>query len=666
MSTPGGVQGTVLTGTPITVAVISPGMVGGQVAHEARRAVGVVANVERLRSIDELVALVEGSEAARVGDVAVIFATDEVGRLDDVAAILSGHRALSTSRLALLTERTALTGIGRAFDTDLVCEVIAVPWRPGAIEFRAAAQLSRWMRDNRPDDDRTSRLGTEDTVGVGHAPLIEALSHSTDRLTEEFVAACEKVLGPRPRLQLPAGVRLTHQGQPVDAVGVVLSGSVALTRDTPVGEVILHHATTGRIVGLVSLADRGHAYVTATTTTDVELILLSIEQLDRALKENPQTEQILAALLISSLTKRLSRSEILQVEKIELAAAVEAQRAATQEALEALEQARLELLAQERFATLGELAAGVAHELNNPVAALERANDHLRSDLATILATHPQGRLIGETVTAARTRSAVSTREERAARRALEGVVGDRELARRLVTLGMDQDTRPQEVRALVADPARLEAAIAAASIGREERNVVTATERIRALVASLSTYVRPEGELEQDVDVREVLEDSLRLTAHRLRGVEIERVYDDVPTVPGRAGELAQVWTNILSNAADALSGAVKDAQAQGLELHPEVTVRVVAEAAGVRVDVVDNGPGIAPQTLPRIFEPRFTTNHGKVRFGLGLGMGLAKAVVDAHGGTIDVSSRPGRTCVRVVLPTTTGAQRPDPKEEP
>ena len=63
MSTPGGVQGTVLTGTPITVAVISPGMVGGQVAHEARRAVGVVANVERLRSLDELLALVEGSEA---------------------------------------------------------------------------------------------------------------------------------------------------------------------------------------------------------------------------------------------------------------------------------------------------------------------------------------------------------------------------------------------------------------------------------------------------------------------------------------------------------------------------------------------------------------------------------------------------------------------------
>ncbi|QPL05462.1 MULTISPECIES: sensor histidine kinase [Actinomyces] len=647
------------TQAPLTVAVISPGMVGGQVAHEAGRSVGEVANVERLHFLDELVALVDGPEAERIGDVAVIFATDEVGRLDDVATVLAGHHALATARLALLTERTALTGIGHAFDTDLVREVIAVPWRPGAIESRAAAQLRRWMRDNRPGDVRRRLLGAGRSATLTHAPLIESLSHSTDRLTEEFIDACEKVLGPRPRLQLPAGVRLTHQGQPVDAVGVVLSGSVALTRDTPVGEVILHHATTGRIVGLVSLAERGKAFVTATTTTDVELILLSIEQLDRALKENPVTEQILAALLISSLTKRLARSEILQVEKIELAAAVEAQRVATQEALDALEQARLELLAQERFATLGELAAGVAHELNNPVSALERANDHLRADLMTIMSTHPQGPLIRESVMAALSRSAVSTRDERAARRALEKVVGDRELARRLVSLGMDADTPHEEVRALVADPARLEVALAAASIGREERNVRTATERVRRLVSSLSTYVRPEGEMEQEVDVREVLEDSLRLTAHRLRGVEIERDYDDVPTVPGRAGELAQVWTNILSNAADALTGAVKEAEAQGREFHPEVSVRVASEAAGVRVDVVDNGPGIAPETLPRIFEPRFTTNHGKVRFGLGLGMGLAKSVVDAHDGTIDVDSRPGRTRVRVVLPTN---RRPAP----
>ncbi len=660
----------------LVVAVVSPASLGSQAAHEIEPAVRAAADVLRVRTLAELFArAASGSEP--LGRVPLIVATDEVGSLDDVAAAIDHYPVLASARLVLLTERSELTDLGRAVDEDFIREVV-VPWTPGAIADRAAAQTSRWMRDHLPDDERRHRLGRADEPPEGRSPLLEALNHSNDRLTAELIAACEAVLGPRPRLHLPPGVRLAHQGQVVDAVCVVVSGAVALTRHTRVGEVTLHHATTGRIVGLVSLATQGRAYVTATTTTDVELILLSIEQLDRALRENPATEQTLAALIIGSLTTRLSRSEVLQVEKIELAAAVEAERAQATQALEALEQARLELLAQERFATLGELAAGVAHELNNPVAALEGANAHLREDLASLLAGHPDGEMVLRTAAHARTRPAASTRQERAARRALEAVVGDRELARRLVSLGLDADSDPQRVRDLAGDPQRLATALAAASVGRQERNVALATKRIRGLVSALSTYVRPEGEMVQDVDVREVLEDSLRLTAHRLRDVAIERDYAEVGAVPGRAGELAQVWTNILSNAADALAGAGAGAAAAGAgdapdggaeepsDFAPRLVIAVASEPDGVRVDVTDNGPGIDPQVLPRIFEPRFTTKHGRVRFGLGLGMGLAKSVVDAHGGTIAVDSRPGRTRVTVRLPAEPPQRAPERKDQP
>ena len=670
------------TGAPgperLVVAVVSPASLGSQAAHEIEPAVRAVADVLRVRTLAELFARAAAPGPEPLGRVPLIVATDEVGSLDDVAAAIDHYPVLASARLVLLTERSELTDLGRAVDEDFIREVVVVPWTPGAIADRAAAQTSRWMRDHLPDDERRHRLGRADEPPEGRSPLLEALNHSNDRLTAELIAACEAVLGPRPRLHLPPGVRLAHQGQVVDAVCVVVSGAVALTRHTRVGEVTLHHATTGRIVGLVSLATQGRAYVTATTTTDVELILLSIEQLDRALRENPATEQILAALLIGSLTTRLSRSEVLQVEKIELAAAVEAERAQATEALEALEQARLELLAQERFATLGELAAGVAHELNNPVAALEGANAHLREDLASLLAGHPDGEMVLRTAAHARTRPAASTRQERAARRALEAVVGDRELARRLVSLGLDADSDPQRVRDLADDPQRLATALAAASVGRQERNVALATKRIRGLVSALSTYVRPEGEMVQDVDVREVLEDSLRLTAHRLRDVAIERDYAEVGAVPGRAGELAQVWTNILSNAADALAGAGAGAPAAGAgdapdggagepsDFAPRLVIAVASEPDGVRVDVTDNGPGIDPQVLPRIFEPRFTTKHGRVRFGLGLGMGLAKSVVDAHGGTIAVDSRPGRTRVTVRLPAEPPQRAPERKDQP
>lgn len=661
------------TGAPgperLVVAVVSPASLGSQAAHEIEPAVRAAADVLRVRTLAELFARAAAPGPEPLGRVPLIVATDEVGSLDDVAAAIDHYPVLASARLVLLTERSELTDLGRAVDEDLIREVVAVPWTPGAIADRAAAQTSRWMRDHLPDDERRRLLGRADEPPEGRSPLLEALTHSNDRLTAELIAACEAVLGPRPRLRLPPGVRLAHQGQVVDAVCVVVSGAVALTRHTRVGEVTLHHATTGRIVGLVSLATQGRAYVTATTTTDVELILLSIEQLDRALRENPATEQTLAALLIGSLTTRLSRSEVLQVEKIELAAAVEAERAQATQALEALEQARLELLAQERFATLGELAAGVAHELNNPVAALEGANAHLREDLASLLAGHPDGEMVLSTAAHARTRPAASTRQERAARRALEAVVGDRELARRLVSLGLDADSDPQRVRDLAGDPRRLATALAAASVGRQERNVALATKRIRGLVSALSTYVRPEGEMLQDVDVREVLEDSLRLTAHRLRDVAIERDYAEVGAVPGRAGELAQVWTNILSNAADALAGAGAGAAAGAgapSDFAPRLVIAVAGEPDGVRVDVTDNGPGIDPQVLPRIFEPRFTTKHGRVRFGLGLGMGLAKSVVDAHGGTIAVDSRPGRTRVTVRLPAEPPQRATERKDQP
>ena len=665
----------------LVVAVVSPTSLGTQAAHEVTPAVRALADVVRVRTLAELFrwASTGRSDAARGSPptasaaapaasdssafaapavapalVALIIATDEVGSLDDVAAAVAHYPALATARLVLLTERAELHDLGRAIDEDLVREVIAVPWTSGAIGERARAQIRRWMRDRLPDDD-PRRL--RDGDGLDHSPLLEALTHHSDALTAELIAACEQVLGPRPRLQLPAGVRLTHQGQAVDGVYVVVRGSVALTRHTRVGEVTLHHATTGRIIGLVSLASHGRAFVTATTTTDVELILLSIEQLDRALRENPVTEQVLAALIIRSLTKRLERSEVLQVEKIELAAALDAERIQVQETLTALEQARLELLAQERFATLGELAAGVAHELNNPVAALERAGDHLSADLAAVLATHPDGELIATVAADARTRPAASTRTERAARKRLEQVVGDRELARRLVAAGMDADGDPHTVRALAADPARLATVEAAAAIGRAERNMRLATDRISGLVASLSTYVRPDGEDMLDVDLREVVEDALRLTAHRLEGVEIERDYPAdpgaLPAVPGHAGELVQVWTNVLANAADALAAQAKADAAAGRKTRPgRVKVRIAPVAGGVRVQVQDNGPGIDPDVLPRIFEPRFTTKHGQVRFGLGLGMGLAKSVVDAHRGSIKVDSEPGRTRVTVVLP--------------
>lgn len=675
------------TGSPtLLVLVVSPTDTGARAAHEVGRQLHYC-EVAYQHSVEEMLAFVATRPDAVVP---LMMVSDEVGSLDVLAGQLQDRPALRTTRLLLLTRRDELTHLGRALDEDWVHEVVSVPWTPGALGHRAGAHVTRWLRETLPDDPRLAHLDADTPPDLPQASLLSKFAGDDDELVAELVAACERVLGPRPRLHLPRGVRVTREGMPVDVVYILEHGTVALTRVTRAGKVTLHHATTGRIIGILSLASQGSAFVTATTTSEVELILLSVEQLDRALRGDPMTGEALAALLIRSLVGRLERSEILQVEKIELHAALDAERSRLEkerarlaEALDALEQARLELLAQERFATLGELAAGVAHELNNPVAALERASAHEGAAVATLLASHPRGDLARAALERARNLPARSTADERALRRRLEKAVRDRETARRLVAAGVED---PGEAARLARSTADLALVEAAAGVGRGERNTVLATARIRSLVAALSAYVRPEGGAQERVDVRESVEDALRLVAHRLDHVEVVRDYSQVPLVPARAGELVQVWTNLISNAADALArgatalagsapavagstpvvaGSTPDAPLGP----PTLTLSVRPQDGGVRVDVVDNGPGIAREHLDRIFEPRFTTNHGQVRYGLGLGMGLAKSVVDAHGGTITVVSLPGRTRVSVTLPPqipgALAAAPANPKEE-
>ncbi len=164
-------------------------------------------------------------------------------------------------------------------------------------------------------------------------------------------------------------------------------------------------------------------------------------------------------------------------------------------------------------------------------------------------------------------------------------------------------------------------------------------------LVTSLRAYARPKGEPVAGIDLHAGLEDTLRLMAHRLHAVEVVRRYGDLPPIRCHPGELEQLWTNLLANALDAL----------GDSLGGGGRIELITDTPNlrhVRVQIRDNGRGIDPHILPRVFEPRFTTKQGAVRYGLGLGLAIARRIVDAHGGTIDLHSEPGSTLVTVVLP--------------
>jgi signal transduction histidine kinase len=169
---------------------------------------------------------------------------------------------------------------------------------------------------------------------------------------------------------------------------------------------------------------------------------------------------------------------------------------------------------------------------------------------------------------------------------------------------------------------------------------VKESTRRISELIGAVKTYSQLDRAAMQVTDLTEGLESTLVMLAHRTpKDVTVVRDYaTDVPRIQALAAELNQVWTNLVTNALDAMDG-------QGTLT---VSTRVVRDA--VVVEVADTGAGMPPEVQAHVFDPFFTTKG--VGKGTGLGLDISRQIVDRHGGEITVESRPGATVFRVRLP--------------
>jgi signal transduction histidine kinase len=165
-------------------------------------------------------------------------------------------------------------------------------------------------------------------------------------------------------------------------------------------------------------------------------------------------------------------------------------------------------------------------------------------------------------------------------------------------------------------------------------------TSRIAHLVEDVKNYSQLDRAALQTIDVTSGLDSTLAILASKLPGIEVVREYGtDVPQIEAYAGELNQVWTNLLDNAIDAVDGA------------GTITIATAVEDDRVVVRITDSGPGIPPEVLQHVFEPFFTTKD--VGRGTGLGLDISRRiVVDRHGGDIRFQSAPGSTTAIVSLP--------------
>lgn len=331
--------------------------------------------------------------------------------------------------------------------------------------------------------------------------------------------------------------------------------------------------------------------------------------------------------------------------------------------LSELKSAERALRQSERMATLGTLAAGVAHELNNPSAAVQRAAAHLQDAFSALQqAQLTLSRLglepavldrLAELDRLARTRASGAepldplTRSDRETDVELwledQGIEDGWDLAPALVSLRYGA----AELDELAYTLPREHLAPIIEWMGRTYpvylvlEEVHHGASRISEIVTALKAYSYVGQAPAQRVDVNQGIRHTLIILHNKLkRGVHVELELDpELPGIQAYGGELNQVWTNLIDNAADAMEGSGR------------LTLRTAVDGDWIRVDVEDDGPGIPEDIQSRIFDPFFTTKDPGQGTGLGLNTTF-NTIVKKHGGRIELQSRPGRTCFIIRLP--------------
>jgi signal transduction histidine kinase len=322
---------------------------------------------------------------------------------------------------------------------------------------------------------------------------------------------------------------------------------------------------------------------------------------------------------------------------------------------------------RERLLALGSLSAGLTHELNNPAAAAVRATAALRERVAGMrhkLGLIAAGKFAPETlqtligvqeraVELVAKAPALSPLEASDREDAITDWLDDRnvaggwELGPIFVQAGLDTAWLDQV--AATVDEATLESALRWLGYTVETEllmnEIEDSTTRISTLVGAAKQYSQLDRAPYQVVDVHELLDSTLMMLGGKIPpGITIVREYDrSLPAIPAYAGELNQVWTNLIENAVSAMGDTGTLTVRTGLD----------QDRGQVYVEFGDTGPGVPPEIRERIFEPFFTTKP--VGEGTGLGLDISwRIVVNKHHGDLRVDSQPGDTRFRVLLPAT------------
>ncbi len=422
-------------------------------------------------------------------------------------------------------------------------------------------------------------------------------------------------------LEIKKGDTFVKQGQKNRRLYLVSEGLVAGILHKEDSQMEVFRAGENMLIGLYSFFSRQFfAYAEVVALEDSKLTYLDYD--DDRVRPDEFLDDFLP-VIIDKLFERQVFAKTLMLEK---------------------EETLKQNLHRDKLATLGQMAEGIAHELNNAIGVIKGNVEWIEKEVYDYINDKESPEVFSNFEKGYNKGQNLSTTEVRKNRQLIEKKLKlPTSYAKKLAQLGIDKE----EIKSRgfkTPTEETIEHMHHFWKMGVAIHDIILASEHAAHVIEAVKSL--GSGEREQmNVDVNKTLESALVLVQQQTEGIKVSLKKEDLPIIKGNDTELKQVWINLIKNACESL----KTSQTK----NPEIKIKSENKKDNIWISITDNGPGIPKELKEKIFQPNFTTKKGGLSFGLGIGLSVVQKHVNQHKGTIDIDSKPGTTTFYIKLPT-------------